>query len=322
MTLKKLVQIASDKKRFTSLESYVSFCRFYLDYVAENLQAKIVAKSDNHYQFFQYKKEGGFQITRPINSNLMLEADAAKVLDKQFLLLVKNLPDKKLNTQANRILANRAIYTIQQSIGATLDALPAGLSNKARKINGDLFERLIKLVLNRAGVECESGVVSVPVEVDGAVQFKMNFQQDLIVKEGELVKLIGSVKTSSKDRLGKIFIDKFLFRRLTEKDVPHVAIFLNDVQRKKTKSPREYSINSTFLPGHFKAFTVKLNPLDGVYYCDIRPNMTTEAILKDHIKTFDHFLFTDLWELCSRDSIPAKVEKKTGSGRVLPEVEE
>lgn len=48
MTLKKLVQLASDKERFTSLETYISFCRSYLDYVAENLQAKIVAQREPH----------------------------------------------------------------------------------------------------------------------------------------------------------------------------------------------------------------------------------------------------------------------------------
>ena len=68
--------------------------------------------------------------------------------------------------------------------------------------------------------------------------------------------------------------------KLTEKQTPHIAIFLNDVQRKNTKKENEYGINSTFLPGHFKGYTVKLNPLDGVYYCDIRPNMITESILK------------------------------------------
>jgi hypothetical protein len=47
---------------------------------------------------------------------------------------------------------------------------------------------------------------------------------------------------------------------------------------------------------HFKGYTVKLNPLDGVYYCDIRPNMISEPILKDHIKTFDNFIFSDMWK--------------------------
>ncbi len=81
--------------------------------------------------------------------------------------------------------------------------------------------------------------------------------------------------------------------RLTDTKIPHFAIFLNDVQRKGEDG--KYGVNATFLPGHFKGYTVKLNPLDGVYYFDIRPNMKTEEILKDHIKTFDNFLIKDVW---------------------------
>ena len=137
------------------------------------------------------------------------------------------------------------------------------------------------------------GTISVPVKIDGEIAFKMNYQHDLIVQDGTKTKAIGSVKTSSKDRIDKIFIDKFLYNKLTDTSTPHFAIFLNDVQRKGKEG--EYGINATFLTGHFKGYTVKLNPLDGVYYCDIRPNMVTEKILKDHIKAFDNFVFTDIW---------------------------
>jgi hypothetical protein len=118
----------------------------------------------------------------------------------------------------------------------------------------------------------------------------------LIITREDKIKVIGSVKTSSKDRIDKIFIDKFFYSKLTETTIPHIAIFLNDVQRKKTKKENEYGINSTFLSGHFKGYTIKLNPLDGVYYCDIRPNMRTESILKDYIKTFDSLLIDDIWK--------------------------
>jgi hypothetical protein len=169
-------------------------------------------------------------------------------------------------------------------------------------------------LLVRVGVECTSGVVKVPIKVDGVEEFSMSYQHDLIIKSGSFVKIIGSVKTSSKDRLDKVFIDKFLLAKLTGKDVPHVAIFLNDVQR-KGKNPKEYGVNATFLPGHFKGYTIKLNPLDGVYYFDIRPNMLTEPILKDHIRTFDHFLFSELWSLLARkEAIVAKVEPKENGG--------
>jgi hypothetical protein len=125
----------------------------------------------------------------------------------------------------------------------------------------------------------------------------MSYQHDLLLYNADELRAIGSVKTSSKDRIDKIFMDKFLYCKLTDTMLPHIAIFLNDVQRKKTRRENQYGINATFLPGHFKGFTVKLNPLDGVYYCDIRPNMQTEPILREHIQTIDYFFCTDLWTL-------------------------
>ena len=182
--------------------------------------------------------------------------------------------------------------------------MPAGKSNNARKINGDLFERLIRLLAVELGVDCQSGVIRVPVVVDGVELFQMSYQHDLVIRFQDEVKVIGSVKTSSKDRLDKIFMDKFLYNRLAETDIPHIAVFLNDVQRKKTRQENKFGVNATFLPGHFKGYTVKLNPLDGVYYCDIRPNMRTDPLLQSHIRTIDHLFCTDIWWFL--DEEPAK----------------
>ncbi len=145
---------------------------------------------------------------------------------------------------------------------------------------------------------------AVPVYLGGEIQFKMNYQHDLLLYNEDELKVIGSVKTSSKDRIDKIFLDKFLYNKLTETAIPHIAIFLNDVQRKNTKRENSYGINSTFLTGHFKAFTIKLNPLDGVYYCDIRPNMQKDNLLQQHIRTIDHFFCTDVWELLGSEGLP------------------
>ena len=153
------------------------------------------------------------------------------------------------------------------------------------------------MLIRHVGVRCETGTVQVPVAVNGEEQFRMSYQHDLLIYDGDELKAIGSVKTSSKDRIDKIFLDKFLYSKLTDTLLPHIAIFLNDVQRKRTTKENRYGISATFLPGHFKGFTIKLNPLDGVYYCYIRPNMRTEPILKDHIQTIDHFFCSDLWTL-------------------------
>ena len=314
MTLKRLLGIASDKEQFITLDDYIGFARNFLEFADGGLQAVIVSRNEPHYNFWQYKQDGSYNVTRPINSNLMFTAANGGDALAAFVSMLGTLRDPSTNTPTNRVLMNRAVYSIQQCIGAALDALPAGKSNTARKINGDLFERLIRLLLVRLGVDCTSGVVTVPVKVDGEVAFAMSYQHDLIIKSGEVVRVIGSVKTTSKDRIDKIFLDKFLFNRLTSTQVPHIAIFLNDVQRKYAANPREYGVNATFLPGHFKGYTVKLNPLDGVYYCDIRPNMQTEPILRDHIRTFDHLLFDDLWELLTRDAVVAQVTKVPPAG--------
>ncbi|MCF8360826.1 MAG: hypothetical protein K9H26_18890 [Prolixibacteraceae bacterium] len=296
MNLKKLVNKAKDKSNFTDLKAYIKFCDEYLNYISDNLQAIIVSQNENHYQFYQYKKEGNFQITRPINSNLMYDSNSFTKSSKEFLKILKSIKTINKNDDSVRKFLNNVTYTIQQSVGSALDGLPAGKSNTARKLNGDLFEHFIRLIINEIGINCKSGVIQVPVIVDGEPTFNMSYQHDLIIENDNDVKVIGLIKTSSKDRIDKIFIDKFLYNKLTEKTTPHIAIFLNDVQRKNTSKENKYGINSTFLPGHFKGYTVKLNPLNGVYYCDIRPNMQTEYILKDYIKTFDNLLIDDIWK--------------------------
>lgn len=296
MNLKQLVNKAKDKSNFVDLKAYITFCDEYLNYISDNLQATIVSQNENHYRFYQYKKEGNFQITRPINSNLMYDAKSFAKASKEFLKVLRNIKTINKKDEAVRNILNNATYTIQQSVGSALDGLPAGQSNTARKLNGDLFEHFIRLIIREIGIDCKAGTIQVPVIVDGQPTFNMSYQHDLIIEKESDIKVIGSIKTSSKDRIDKIFIDKFLYNKLTEKATPHIAIFLNDVQRKNSKKENEYSINATFLPGHFKGYTVKLNPLDGVYYCDIRPNMRTENILKDHIKTFDNLLIEDIWK--------------------------
>jgi hypothetical protein len=308
MTISQLSNRATDKTSFETIQGYLDFCQDYLDYVGkmDNLQAVIVSQNEPHYQFWQYNETGNYQITRPINSQLMCRADEFNGIRQSFFDTLQNLRTSTLNaTERSRL--NNVIYTVQQSIGAALDGLPVGESNKARKANGTRFENFIRLILMAIGVDAITGTIRVPVLTDGVEQFKMNYQHDLIINYEGDIKAIGSVKTTSKDRIDKIFIDKFLYSKLTDRDLPHIAIFLNDVQRKGT-APK-YGISSTFLPGHFKGYTIKLNPLDGVYYCDIRPNMKTEPILKDHIKTLDHLLCTDIWQfLKHKNDLPIEID--------------
>ena len=305
MSLRDIVDHAIDKKRFQRIEDYFEFCKRYLEFIDFGIQATILSQNEQHYKFLQYKDDGYRNITRPITSDIMLDANNFLVFQEDFSSILAALRDRERPSNDNRAVIIRTIYTLQQAIGAALDALPAGASNQARKVNGDLFERLIKLLINSLGIDCTSRIVKVPVKDDaGRELFRSSYQHDLLINNHGELKIIGSVKTSSKDRIDKIFLDKFLYNKLTGTDIPHIAIFLNDVQRanrsnKRTGQPA-YGISTTFLPGHFKAFTMKLNPLDGVYYCDIRPAMRADDVTKNYIQTIDHFFYTDLWELLSR----------------------
>lgn len=295
MTIAEIANKASRKEHFSDLKGYITFCTEFLRYTKDHLQAVIVSQNESRYQFYQYDVSGNFQITRPINSELMYDSDNFAAVSEDYTRILKNIRTANKKDIGIREIINNGTYTIQQSIGAALDGLPAGKANTARKLNGDLFEHFVRLIIREIGINCKSGVVQIPVLVKGKPQFNMNYQHDLIIDQDNVTKVIGSIKTSSKDRIDKIFIDKFLFNKLSGRSIPHIGIFLNDVQRKKTRNEGKFGISSTFLPGHFKGYTIKLNPLDGVYYCDIRPNMRTEKILQDHIKTFDHLLIEDIW---------------------------
>ncbi len=296
MKLNELIETVLDKDNFLSISDYISFSSKYLEFIKSNLQAVIVSKNENNYRFFQYKEDGTFNVTRPINSDIMLSLEDFKVIKKDFLYILKELKKTQKSLSVKNDVVNNFVYTSQQCIGATLDALPAKKSNFARKINGDLFERFILLILEEIGLDISSGNLEIPIIIDKELITKMKYQHDLVLKNNNKIKAIGSVKTSSKDRMDKIFLDKFLYNKLTGENTPHFAIFLNDVQRKGKEG--KYGINATFLPGHFKVYTIKLNPLDGVYYFDIRPNMQKDKLLKSHINKFDKFLLNDVWKYC------------------------
>lgn len=301
-----LAEWAAEKDRFLSLSDYIEFARCFLDFWQEGgFQAEIVAKNENVYRFLQYKDDSGYAITRPINDTLMFRDDSFIDAANEVRASLPDILDPCFggeDTLASNL--TRFIYTSQQAIGAALDAHPS--PNSARKINGDLFERLIGLMIKECGMDCSSGVLDVPIRDDDGVELaRMKYQHDLMLKiEGDLV-AIGSVKTTSKDRIDKVFVDKYLYSRLTGVSLPHFAIFLHDVQR-AGREPN-YRISSTFLPGHFKGYTIKLNPLDGVYYCDLRPGMRADPLLEPQIHDISDFFLRDLSKFEASTIVPSGV---------------
>jgi hypothetical protein len=311
-TLGDLQESLADKSGFKKLADYIKFCSAYLALVEKEQPTRIVSPSHEHYVFYQYGKAHRNKITRPLNTQLFLESsdELSAAFDRfiQFLGDIKkhkqaaaDSKGRKRYLESNEI--NRVVYTLQQSVGCVGDSFEN--ENQSRKRIGQLFESLVKLVIKEIGVTCEPRVISIPIP--GQPGCEMSYELDLVFSRNKAIitsetkhihpsEVVGSVKTTSKDRIDKIFLDKFLLTKLLGRAIPVVAIFLHDVQRAK-RGNSIFGINSTFKTNHFIGYTVALNKLDGVYYVDPRPEMLTNKRLREQIRDFQSFLVRDLWLL-------------------------
>lgn len=310
-----LQESVQDRAAFTHIDDYYKICTAFLDYFQKAQLTRIVSPAQPNYVFYQYGSVNGHVITRPLNSDLFIEViDEFAVAYERFMSFLDDLAiyqEKIVDRKGVRKYIatneiNKVIYTLQQSIGSIGDSFSA--SNQARKRIGQLFERLIALIIQKVGLECESRTINLPIpEYDG---YTMSYELDVVFSRHKIVvaseakyihpsEVVGSIKTTSKDRIDKIFLDKYLLRKLLGRDVPVVAIFLHDVQRAR-RGHSIFGINSTFKTNHFLGYTVALTKLDGVYYVDPRPEMMVNDRLKEQIKSFQFFLTDDLWNLIGR----------------------
>jgi hypothetical protein len=312
LTLGDLQESVQDKTSFVSLEDYQRLGRTFLAFLEESQPTRIISPSHPHYIFYQYSAAFSNKITRPLNSNLFIES--AAIFAEAFERFANFLQDlrqhqEKISEQASSRAyiasneVNQVVYTVQQSIGCIGDSFSD--ANQSRKRIGQLFERLVKLIIQEVGLECEPRTIKLPIPDNPG--YSMSYELDvvfsrnraIITSETEFIypsEIVGSIKTTSKDRIDKIFLDKYLLTKLLRRNIPVVAIFLHDVQRAR-RGNSIFGINSTFKTNHFLGYTVALNKLDGVYYVDPRPEMHSNERLREQIKDFQQFLTTDLWIL-------------------------
>ena len=112
MTLKKLVARATDKDCFTGLEGFVEFARDFLEFAAAGLQAVIVSRNEPHYNFWQFRNDGHFNVSRPVNSSIVYTAADCGTAFDVFPAILDNLREATADTPSNRALLNRTIYTL------------------------------------------------------------------------------------------------------------------------------------------------------------------------------------------------------------------
>lgn len=312
ITLVDLQASVRDTSAFNRLEDYYRLCQVFLELVQKMQPTRIVSPTHNNYVFYQYDETYGYKITRPLNTNLFIESEsefsAAFQRFISFLADLKRYQDALLDRPGARRYVetfeiNRVVYTLQQSIGSIGDSFEN--SNQSRKRVGQLFETLVKLIILELGLRCESRTISIPIP--GYPGYEMSYELDLVFSRNKAIvaaesrllhetEIVGSVKTTSKDRIDKIFLDKYLLTKLLGRQVPVVAIFLHDVQRAKAGSSI-FGVHSTFKTNHFLGYAVALNRLDGVYYVDLRPEMVADGRLGEHISDLQTFLVKDLWQL-------------------------
>jgi hypothetical protein len=314
ISLPDLQASVQDKTAFSKLADYETLASSYLAHISATKPTRIVSPSHHNYIFYQYSIAAGHKITRPLNTDLFLgDADEFSKAFSRFgsvLGDLKRLQERGVRSRGLRAYAktgeiNRVIYTAQQAIGCIGDSFEN--ENQSRKRIGQLFENLIKLVLQEVGLKCESRTVNLPIPEfpDRSMSYELDVvfsrNKAIVASETKFIhpqEIVGSIKTTSKDRIDKVFLDKFLLTKLLGRDVPVIAVFLHDVQRAK-RGNSIFGINSTFKTNHFLGYTGALNRLDGVYYVDPRPEMTTNAKLREQISDFQTLLLRDLWQLTS-----------------------
>ena len=295
--MKSLEKDLQEKKK--NFAGFVALAKRILLYLPNMLSD---CKEKNGYLIYSSQTAGTTKFLRPINKELFtLEPEffdeQVSMLNETFDCLKKR---RTLVADEERSNIDKTLYTVAQSIGAGLDLLVH--SNSARKHVGNRFEELISSVFTEIGIPNQKVVLQIPYETDEGEKiykcetdivftpFKQVRSTSLSLDEREIVV---SVKTTSKDRMGKIFIDKMLIEKFLEHDQKVIGIFLNDVQRKESDN-----ISYTLVSGLFMVYTKFLKELEGIYYLDMPPN-AKKAPYNRYMRPFSQLVTEDAFQLLS-----------------------
>lgn len=243
---------------------------------------------------------GNIKYLRPFNQKLIIKNETEFIeYYERFVSILERLKNNSYQyNQEDNLIINRVVYTIQQMTGAGLDLFVS--QNSARKHVGNRFEELIKSIFDCLDIQNKKVILQIPFETDEGTKI-YKCENDLILSPHNTVKsgkekldeqeIVVSIKTTSKDRMGKIFIDKILLERFVEHPQKVIGIFLNDVQRKNKDN-----ISFTLVSGLFMVYTKFLTKLNGIYYVDPPPN-ALKAPFNTYMKPFSQLILQDIWKM-------------------------
>ncbi len=251
------------------------------------------------YRIYISRLAGTEKYVRPINQRLFISTPNDFVQSFQELEQdLRALRGAAFISPGGKYNIDRCLYTIQQALGAGFDLLVN--PNSARKHVGNRFEELMKAFFSALGIANKRIVLQIPYDTDeGEKNYKC--ENDLILSPFpevqstsqalDIKEIVVSVKTTSKDRMGKMFIDKMLLQRFVKQPQKVIGIFLNDVQRKG-----DNNISFTLVSNLFMVYSKFLTELDGVYYLD-PPPMARRAPFNRYMKSFSDLVVEDLARL-------------------------
>lgn len=288
-----MISLAKDLQKVKcNIEEFGEITIRVLQYLPNVLSSH---EKKNDYTIHTSQIAGTTKYIRPINHKLFIynAQDFVQSFGELKNILGKVKLELKINGNEKDCI-DKTVYTIQQSIGAGLDLLVN--QNSARKHVGNRFEELIKVIFTEIGVSNKKLVLQIPYETEeGLKTYKC--ENDLILSPYGKVRssvnsldeneIVVSVKTTSKDRMGKMFIDKILLERFVEHPQKVIGIFLNDVQRKENDN-----ISFTLVSGLFMVYSKFLTKLEGIYYLDPPPNATKKPY-SDYMNRFSELISGD-----------------------------
>lgn len=294
------ISLSEDLQRKKStLQEFIHLAKRVLDYAPAVISGQEVK---GNYIIYSSQIASTHKYVRPINQRLFIgSTKELSDTERIFLSLLERIKnrDTTIYSQEDKYIIDRFLYTLIQSIGMGLDLLVD--PNASRKHVGNRFEELMRALFMEINIHNKRVVYKLPYETpDGTKHYTC--ENDLVlssntapvnIKEVDRDDVIVSVKTTSKDRMGKMFIDKLLLEKFANKPLKYVGIFLNDVQRKEKDN-----ISYTLVSGLFMVYNKFLTSMEGVYYLDPPPNALIPPY-KEYISPFSQLITEDIWRILS-----------------------
>jgi hypothetical protein len=266
-----------------------------------NYYSEVVTESSEFsgYVLSSASSSGLTKNIRPYKKEqFILEAEKFRESYDQFIDVMKELKSGNEISENDKPIIDNTVYTVQQAMGIGFDLL--GESNSSRKLVGNRFEELLRIIFSALGFSVKRNNLKIPYKTEEGIKF-YRCETDMIISSKSEIKsnsqsispdeLVVSLKTTTKDRMGKIFIDKLLMEKFIKHQIKVVGISLNDIQRKSTNK-----ISNTFVSNLFMVYSEFLAELEGYYYMDL-PKIAETAPYNERIFKFSRLVTKDIWKL-------------------------